>query len=271
MIREAEITEKTGIMYLREETDTYAGTVFGTVNFLDPTFSLSRTGENSRPEPDIHSELPQNVLPYKLLSTTTGSELQDVAASLLALLLATVSESAATDYHTTFEVKSSLPKHAYSNQVEQTVATEGNTISTPAERLREASGLKVERLAEIFGVSRTTYHKWIAGSQIRDEHREHLLEVLSLIEDANQRLDGSSATSNWLLTPVTPGGKKPVDYLAAQEYAAFRGFLLRTRTGRELFRPLAPSHRVHIERSQEEFADALERLRPRTWTDDERP
>lgn len=268
MIREAEITEKTGIMYLREETDTYAGTVFGTVNFLDPTFSLSRTGEHTRPEPDIHFELPQNALPYKLLSTTTGSELQDVAASLLALLLLTVAGSAATDYHTTFEVKSSLPKHVYSTPVEQTATTGENTVSTPAERLREASGLKVERLAEIFGVSRTTYHKWIAGSRIRDEHRAHLLEVLSLIDEANQRLGGSIATSNWLLTPVIPGGKKPVDYLAAREYTSFRGFLLRTRTGREVFRPLAPTHRVHIERSQEEFADALEQLRPRTWPDE---
>jgi len=44
-----------------------------------------------------------------------------------------------------------------------------------AERLREISGLKVERLAEIFGVSRTTYYKWISGSPLHDIHREHLL------------------------------------------------------------------------------------------------
>ncbi len=37
----------------------------------------------------------------------------------------------------------------------------------------------------------------------------------------------------------------------------------------ETFRPLTPTKRVHIERSREEFEDALERLRPRAWIDDE--
>src|SRR5579884_968143 len=269
MISEAEITEKTGIIYRREETDPYAGTVFGTVNLLEPAFSFAGTGEDTRSKPHVHAQLPQNVVPYQLLSITTGSELQDVSAALLAILFATVSDSATTDYHAVFEIKSSLPEHTSGNPIEQAAITGGNTAVVQAEYLREISGLKVERLAEIFGVSRTTYHKWTAGSQIRDEHFEHLLEVLPLVEEANRRLGGSVATRNWRLTPVSPGGKKPVDYLATREYTTFRGFLLRTRTGEEVFRPLAPTGRVRVEQSREEFEDALERLRPRAWINEE--
>lgn len=134
-----------------------------------------------------------------------------------------------------------------------------------AERLREISGLKVERLAEIFGVSRTTYYKWLSGSLLDDGHREHLLEVLSLVEEAAQRLGSPGATNTWLLTPVSPGGKKPIDYLTAQQYNTFRGFLLRAQAGREVFRPLAPSRLVYRERSREDIEDARERLRPRAW------
>ena len=134
-----------------------------------------------------------------------------------------------------------------------------------AERLREISGLKVERLAEIFGVTRTTYYKWLSGSLLHDVHREHLLEVLSLVEEAAQRLGSPGATNTWLLTPVSPGGKKPIDYLTAQQYNTFRGFLLRAQAGREVFRPLAPSRLVYRERSREDIEDARERLRPRAW------
>jgi transcriptional regulator with XRE-family HTH domain len=134
-----------------------------------------------------------------------------------------------------------------------------------AERLREISGLKVERLAGIFGVSRTTYYKWLSGSPLHDPHWEHLLEVLSLVEEAAQRLGSPGTTNTWLLTPVSPEGKKPIDYLTAQQYNTFRGFLLRVQAGREAVRPLAPSHLVYRERSREDIEDARERLRPRVW------
>ncbi len=138
-----------------------------------------------------------------------------------------------------------------------------------AERLREISGLKVERLAEIFGVSRTTYYKWISGSPLHDIHREHLLEVLPLMEEAAERLGSPNAMNNWLLTPISPGGKKPIDYLAMRQYSIFRGFLLQVRTGREIFRPLPSASRVHQEISREEAEDTRERLRPRAWRDED--
>ena|SRR5579859_3729001 len=141
----------------------------------------------------------------------------------------------------------------------------GENTSMQSEQLQEISGLKIEHLTKIFGVSQTTYYKWIDGSLLDDRHREHLLEVLALVEDANQCLGSSGATNTWLLTPVSPDGKKPIDYLAEREYSIFRSFLLRVRTGQEVFRPVPSSKHVHIERSREEFEDALERLRPQSW------
>ena len=94
-------------------------------------------------------------------------------------------------------------------------------------------------------------------------------ELLALMEEATQRLGSPSAANAWLLTPVLPGGKKPIDYLATREYILFRGFLLRVRTGQEMFRPLTPSHRVYKESSSQEVKDALERLRPRSWRDED--
>lgn len=137
MISEAEITEKTGIIYRREETDPYAGTVFGTVNLLDPAFSFAGTGEDTRSKPHVHPQLPQNVVPYQLLSTTTGSELEDVFAASLALLFATVSGSATTDYHAVLEIKSSLPENTSGNPIEQAAITGRNTAVVQAEYLRE--------------------------------------------------------------------------------------------------------------------------------------
>ena len=94
------------------------------------------------------------------------------------------------------------------------------------------------------------------------ESHEHLLEVLPLLEEAIERLGSPAATNTWLLTPVSPGGKKPIDYLEMRQYSIFRGFLLRQRTGREVFRPLAPSKRMYRELPREEVEGARERLNP---------
>jgi transcriptional regulator with XRE-family HTH domain len=135
---------------------------------------------------------------------------------------------------------------------------------TSAERLRTISGLDIELLAAMFQVSRTTYHKWIKGSTTpRRKHREHLLEVLSHVEKAAQRIGSQSATANWLLTPISATGKKPFEYLAMREYQIFRGFLLQVQTGQETIRHLTSSNRVYREFSDEEVKDALARLRPK--------
>jgi len=269
MLTAVEIADRTDIVYWREDLASSVGMPGGAVNLLNPMFSFTGTGYYTRPEPNIQPKFFQEPLFFQLPSTTTGSELPGLAALLLLLVLAAVWDSAATDYRATFDFKDWMQTKSHTRSVDQASSPDTNSASIQAERLREISGLKVERLAEIFGVSRTTYYKWVSGSPLHDVHREHLLEVLSLMEEAAQRLGSPGATNTWLLTPVSPGGKKPIDYLAAREYSIFRGFLLRVRTGREVFRSLAPSNRVHQERSREEVEDALERLRPRAWRDED--
>jgi transcriptional regulator with XRE-family HTH domain len=244
-----------------------------TIDVHHPTFSYTRSGEvtgfipqtRGRISPNL-GRISPNLLPYLFLSATTGSELNDVD---LVVVVEKISEGVTTSDQITFEFKSWVRKRSIPKSVEQLLPSVINLASAQAKRLRKISSLKIERLAEIFGVSRTTYYKWIAGSTLHDEHREQLLEVLPLVEEALQRLGGPNATSDWLLTPVSPGGKKPIDYLAEREYSIFRGFLLRVRTGQEVFQPIAASKRVHIERSREEVEDALEQLRPRAWRDED--
>ncbi len=273
MIKEAEITDQTGVVYLREDSQRSTEiNLGGRVSLLNPTFSVMGTGEETRRKPRVQYKIHRDLLPYQLLARTTGSELHDFLALLAYLGCTAASDSILTHHQVTFEIanlKQMQLSVSHESDVEQPTPPDTITASVQAERLRDISGLTGRHLAKIFGVSRTTYSKWLSGSPLHDTHREHLLEILPLMEEATQRLGSSSATNTWLLTPVSPGGKKPIDYLAAREYNIFRGFLLSIRTGQEMFRPLAPSNRTYKERSPAEVKDALERLRPRAWRDDD--
>ncbi len=267
MIKEAEILDPTGVMYVQENPyNALSAVLAGSINVHNPAFSHMRTGENTRFASQEQTEISSSLLLYHFLSMTTGCELPGID---IVVVVETISEHMTTDFLITFECKDWMQARSNVKSREQRWSSDTNSASLQAERLREISGLTIERLAEIFDVSRTTSHKWISGSPPHDAHREHLLEVLPLMEEAAQRLGSPNATNTWLLTPVSPGGKKPVDYLAAREYTLFRGFLLRIRTGQEMFRPLTSSSRIYKERSPEEIKAALERLRPRTWRDDE--
>ena len=267
MIKEAEILDPTGVIYVKENPYNALSAVLArSINVHNPAFSHRRTGEETRIASQEQTEISPSLLPYHFLSMTTGYELPDID---IVVVVEEISERITTDYHITFECKGWMRARSDVRPRELRWSSETNSASMQAEHLREISGLTIERLAEIFDVSRTTYHKWISGSPPHDAHREHLLEVLPLMEEAVRRLGSPNTTSIWLLTPVSPGGKKPVDYLAAREYSIFRGFLLRVRTGQEMFRPLTPSNRKYKERSSEEIKATLERLRPRAWGDDE--
>ena len=149
------------------------------------------------------------------------------------------------------------------------LSRKGNEIADLANRLRESSGLDVESLAQIFKVSRVTYHRWLRGLPVSKRHRDYLLEIRPLIEEAAQRLGSPLALSTWLLTPVSSGGKKPIEDLAEKHYDLFRGFLLHQHTGKEQFRPLKPSNRVFKPRKPEEIEEVRELLRPHTWYDED--
>lgn len=267
MITEAEILNPTGVMYIQENLNNPLSAVLaGSINVHNPSFSHTRTGEDTRLVSQEEAKISLSLLPYHFLSMTTGCELADVE---IVIIVEKISERVTADYRT-FEWKRWPRIKPDLHSDEQRVFPNANSASVQAEHLREISGLTMERLADIFDVSRTTYHKWINGYPLRDTHREHLLEILPLMEEAAQRLGTPNATSTWLLTPVSPGGKKPVEYLAVREYTLFRGFLLHVHTGKGMFRPLKPSGLVYRERSRQEIEDERERLNPgfRLYEDD---
>ncbi len=102
---------------------------------------------------------------------------------------------------------------------------------TPAEELRAITGLEAGRLAEVFGVSRTTFYKWMEGAVPREARQHHLLEAVAHMKDAKRKLPASVDVAVWLRTPVSAGGKSPLDYLQEQRFSTFRGLLLRAKAG----------------------------------------
>jgi len=141
-------------------------------------------------------------------------------------------------------------------------------VQTPAVRLRELSGLDANRLASIFGVSRASYQHWVAGSIPKGARREHLLEVLPLIEEAAELLGGRNATSTWMLSPILPGGPRPIDLLSKREYDAFRGSLLRAPIEHRMMTRPAPFGRRR-QMTATEVDEALQRLSGRGWDNDD--
>jgi transcriptional regulator with XRE-family HTH domain len=196
------------------------------------------------------------------IGETTGSGHANFS-SRLALLAHQI--SSITSYGITFISIKSPQKKPLSREI----PAETLSANIPAQCLRDISKLDIAELAEIFGVSRTTYHKWIRGHNPSKKHQEHLLEVLPLLEKAAQRFTNPSALAEWLLTPVSIGGKKPVEYLRTRQYSLFRGFLLKARTRQETIHPLNSSKRVYRELSKEELEHELNRLRPRAWIEDD--
>jgi hypothetical protein len=139
-------------------------------------------------------------------------------------------------------------------------------VPSPAARLREITGLDAGRLGNVFGVSRIAYQGWLGEVQPTLARREHLLEVLTFIEEAWQRLGATSAVRDWLLTPVASGGPKPLDLLRERRYNLARGFLLRRRTGTETVKHLPVRQRGDERLSEERTREDLELLNPRYHT-----
>jgi hypothetical protein len=158
-----------------------------------------------------------------------------------------------------------LPAHAATEEPAAAVAATLRSDSLEpnvAAELRELSGLDAGALAEIFGVSRTAYQNWIGGAQPHRARRERLHMLKPLFREAARRLGSRSAVERWLLTPIVAGGKRPLDYLRNGDDAVVRGLLLRE--GTSSVRLVPPDKRRAPRRllSPEEFASALEDVRP---------
>jgi transcriptional regulator with XRE-family HTH domain len=101
---------------------------------------------------------------------------------------------------------------------------------TAAEELRAVSRLTPQQLAQVFGVSRTTFYNWMQGASPREEAFTHLMETLNHIRDAKKKLDGIVDLSTWLRTPIAAGGKTPLHYIKEQQFSVFRGLIVRARS-----------------------------------------
>ena len=261
MLRQLDLTSiYTGTPYLGGMTSTFTG---------NETSTLSSSVHLAFPGEEVILDVPfnayQNFVFSEPVAETMGNDL--IGFALLITFFGFLT-STITDYRVTY-VPPKLPKSIkLPDAVFPSVSFSPMPI-TEAEGLRAVSGLDVEQLAGIFSVSRTTYHKWINGARPHRRHREHLLEVHSLVEKAAQRLGSQSAVTSWLLTPISATGKKPIEYLATHQYSEFRGFLLQVRSGREVIRSLTPSNRVHRELSHEEATHTLERLRPKARVEED--
>lgn len=260
MIKEARISYPTGVMYAQEyPSNALSNALARTINVQDPAFLYARTDQVTGYVSQESTEISSSLLQYRFLSMTTGCELHGVD---MVVVVERISENITTNFLVTFEYKSWMRTGFDPDSGQLSSFNNASPASVQAERLREISGLTIKRIAEIFGVSLTTYHKWISGFSLRDAHRTHLFEVLSLMEQAAQRLGSPHATSTWLLTPVSPGGKKPIEYLSSRQYTTFRGFLLYGHSSEELFRPPTPLKYPYQERPREEIEDELVRLNP---------
>ncbi len=93
------------------------------------------------------------------------------------------------------------------------------------------------------------------------------LKYFPLVEEALQRLGSPSALSTWLLTPVTSGGKNPIEYLSTGQYDIFRGFLLRG-IDQNLLHPPTPLKFAYRERPYQQRADILRQLHPNLLLED---
>jgi hypothetical protein len=145
-----------------------------------------------------------------------------------------------------------------------------STAATPAEEIRSLTGLSPALLASLFGVSRTTYYKWMEGATPRDARFQHLVEVLAHVKDAERRLAPKADIAAWLRTPVAPGGPRPLDYLQQRRFSTFRGLVLRERSaGVELKAPL-PSSLSAPPISRSQYMVASERINPSPRMEDDR-
>jgi transcriptional regulator with XRE-family HTH domain len=136
-----------------------------------------------------------------------------------------------------------------------------------ARRLRDLSGLDAARLASVFGVSRATYQHWISGAIPRGDRLDHVLQVLSLVEDAIQQLNQQANIAEWLRSPLSPTGRTPLDLLGERKYEAFRGYLLRSPREIQLLRSPLPPRRMGA-LSRPALIRAARSLSPQSWVDD---
>jgi transcriptional regulator with XRE-family HTH domain len=97
-----------------------------------------------------------------------------------------------------------------------------------AARIRELTGLQIEKLAELFGVSRGAYYNWLNGTRPRGDHRDRLLFAQQLLEEAARILGEPREVGAWLISPSPASGRVPIDLLKNGQYDLCRSLLTRS-------------------------------------------
>lgn len=97
-----------------------------------------------------------------------------------------------------------------------------------AARIRELTGLQIEKLAELFGVSRGAYYNWLSGTRPRGDHRDRLLFAQQLLEEAARILGEPREVGAWLISPSPASGRVPIDLLKNGQYDLCRSLLTRS-------------------------------------------
>ncbi len=190
------------------------------------------------------------------LETVTGT------GSTLVLALCLFSPGRVTDSHTLLRTQAS--PHVVLSPLADSApeAVRSPQPVPPLKRLRELTGLTVQQLADVFGVTRAAASAWLNGTQPRGERQAHLLEALQFIETAAEQLQGQQELSQWLQTPVAPGAQTPLQLMGERRWRALRGLLVSARTPASFARVPEPLPLPVASLSPEALREARERLSP---------
>lgn len=96
--------------------------------------------------------------------------------------------------------------------------------NTLPQMVREISGLPVEILADLVGVSRAAYHKWLASGGVKPEHVAQLTRLFTTFQTLRNL---HIPDLRGFLESVGPSGK-PLDLLASGDTHAVIGLALRS-------------------------------------------
>jgi len=142
-------------------------------------------------------------------------------------------------------------------------AAEQTPEASAASRIREISGLEADKIADLLGVTRQGFYAWLGGTKPRGKRRDHLMQVLHIMEEAARRSGGPRETAAWLMTPSAASNRVPFELLKAHEYDLCRSLLTRSTTPRPALRP--PRKRL----APGQLREAVDRLTSRAAGDDD--
>jgi uncharacterized protein (DUF2384 family) len=90
-------------------------------------------------------------------------------------------------------------------------------VQAVLKRLKQATSLPWQRIAQLLGVSRQSVEGWRSGDPITDQHRRHLFAVCDVLERAATTYRTQAELIAWLDTPRGADSHTPADLLAVRQ------------------------------------------------------